>query len=718
MRKRGFRSIFSLLLAVMMVCTMLPTAAFAEGDVEPTIEAMEQPTEQVTEQPGEQLTPEQPTGQPEGGEAQQPTEKEEAPQGEQPATPPQTYTVVYADGAENTVFEAKSFPGLTSGVPTPAFGGDPIRDGYTFLGWEPALAETVTGDVTYTAKWEAVEEATDGALTTYALGAPDVGDDAYGISEYKPQSKLTITFYVVANGNEYNIGTKVSEVKGRYSEFECEIPDLTEFVSRNAYGKITDIQGSWYKPNQNKRVKIGDTVKWKDNTQSKDAYVKYYVDTYLVTGESWPITYRILYVSDDFNVGYNYGTKYETSFVCQYTEPHSNTASVSHSLAEADIKAAADYLASSVNEGYEIVGWTKKDSANPPVYDLKTSGTTVWAANNTIYIVAKKTVVNTDYNFTLVYNNNAEDAVGGPGSDSYRVSLSQSSLSHTFTISNVEPTRDGYTFKGWSNTAGGEVDYVADSVYPMKATQSSPSVEATLYAVWEEITYTVTYTDGVEGETVFEDQSTPGLKKGSDTPAFNGTPTRKGYTFAGWNPEVALTVTGDQIYTATWELEQREPALPGAIFGSFTMKCVTTPKPGHYFIDGADIELAPLNAYVNSGVKKDESGDTPTYYFELTVDAEKYLSQYDTKAAPTVGGPIAHTIHDASQAHPVIRYNWNGTAWVQATKPVVEVKCTPAPVTFTVTYTDGVENEEVFQDQSYTVESGKPTPAFSAPPRS
>lgn len=141
MRKHGFRSIFSLLVALIMVCSLLPTAAFAEGNLEPA--------DQVTGQP---------TDQPGGGEVQQPTEKkEDAPQGEQPANPPQTYTVVYADGAENTVFEAKSFPNLTSGASTPAFGDDPIRDGYTFLGWEPALAETVTGDVTYTAKWEAVQ---------------------------------------------------------------------------------------------------------------------------------------------------------------------------------------------------------------------------------------------------------------------------------------------------------------------------------------------------------------------------------------------------------------------------------------------------------------------------------------------------------------------------------------------------------------------------------
>lgn len=64
-------------------------------------------------------------------------------------------------------------------------------------------------------------------------------------------------------------------------------------------------------------------------------------------------------------------------------------------------------------------------------------------------------------------------------------------------------------------------------------------------------TYTVTYTDGANGS-AFKDQVYSGLKSGVATPAFNGTPTRSGYTFNGWTPAVAKTVTGDATYTATW----------------------------------------------------------------------------------------------------------------------------------------------------------------------
>ena len=599
MRKHGFRSIFSLLLAVMMVCSLLPTAAFAEGNLEPT--------NQVTEQP---------TDQPEGGEVQQPTEKkEDAPQGEQPASPPQTYTVVYADGAENTVFETKNFSNLTSGAPTPPFGDDPVREGYTFAGWDPAFAETVTGDVTYTAKWQEVQ-----------MEPLPATNDSYGIAAYKgghdtPQPS-------VAFDAEKNLGS------GRYP--------MWVYVIYHANYPGAPADSTW-------------TVRY--SIRPKGAYT--------MSGGDF------LSYSQCGGNGKGFNCAGYKSNDVWYSDKNCTKVVTSLEVNKDDI---IDLYA----------GWTK---SAPTTYN---------------------------YSLTLNYDVNGGGESSKPASQSHTAeSSTEASLSHTFTISSTVPTREGYTFKGWSDTADGGVNYTAGGSYTMNATKDSPNPAATLYAVWEEkeITYTVTYTDGVEGEEVFQDRVYSGLKKDAQTPAFNtdGTnPTRGGYTFTGWNPEVAPTVTGNQIYTATWE-----PALPGAIFGSFTMKCVTTPKPSHYLIDGFDINLAPLDAYTNSGVQKNESGDTPTYYFELTVDAAQYLSQYDRAAAPTVGGPIAHTIHDASQAYPVIRYNWNGTTWEQANKPVVEVNCA---VTFTVTYTDGVDGEEVFANQSYTVELGKLTPAFSGTP--
>ena len=81
-----------------------------------------------------------------------------------------------------------------------------------------------------------------------------------------------------------------------------------------------------------------------------------------------------------------------------------------------------------------------------------------------------------------------------------------------------------------------------------------PNVDGNIYKV--NVTckplYTVTYNDGVEGEEIFADQ-TYTVEEGEATPAFNGNPYREGYTFEGWLPEVAETVTGDATYTAQWK---------------------------------------------------------------------------------------------------------------------------------------------------------------------
>ena len=375
MRKRGFRSIFSLLLALMMVCTMLPTAAFAEGNVEPATEVAEQPTEQVTEQP---------TGQPEGGEAQQPTEKE-APQGEQPATPPQTYTVVYADGAENAIFEAKSFPGLTSGVPTPAFGDDPIRDGYTFLGWEPALAETVTGDVTYTAKWEAIQ-----------VELLPATNDSYGIAAYKgghdtPQPSV-----------DYDAEKFLGSGK----------PPMWVYVIYHANYPGATADNTW-------------TVRYSIRPNG----------VYTMSGNDF-LSYSQCGANGK---GFNWAG-YKSNDVW-YSDKNCTTVVNSLKVKKDDII-------------HLYAGWTK---SAPTTYN---------------------------YSFTLNYDVNGGDESSKPVSQPYTAEPStEVSLSHTFTISNVEPTREGYTFKGWSDTRDGTVSGLTEIT--LTATKDAPNATKTLYAVWE-----------------------------------------------------------------------------------------------------------------------------------------------------------------------------------------------------------------------------------------
>ena len=97
------------------------------------------------------------------------------------------------------------------------------------------------------------------------------------------------------------------------------------------------------------------------------------------------------------------------------------------------------------------------------------------------------------------------------------------------------PKRVGYTFTGWS-------PQVTKTV----------TGNATYTAQWAVESYTITYTDGVDGEEAFTDEKTT-AKYGELTPAFKGSPRRAGYTFMGWSPQVAKTVMENATYTAQWE---------------------------------------------------------------------------------------------------------------------------------------------------------------------
>ena len=63
------------------------------------------------------------------------------------------FTVTYTDGVDGAAFADQTYT-VKENDPTPAFNGTPAREGYVFLGWEPEVAETVTGDATYVATWE------------------------------------------------------------------------------------------------------------------------------------------------------------------------------------------------------------------------------------------------------------------------------------------------------------------------------------------------------------------------------------------------------------------------------------------------------------------------------------------------------------------------------------------------------------------------------------
>lgn len=206
------------------------------------------------------------------------------------------------------------------------------------------------------------------------------------------------------------------------------------------------------------------------------------------------------------------------------------------------------------------------------------------------------------------------------------------------------PTRTGYTFKFWSRE-GQNGDVTGQTVNGW----------TNLYAVWEKNTYTVTYTDGVNGE-AFADQAYT-AKYEDATPAFEGTPTRAGYKFLGWEPTVAETVTENATYVAQWEKLYTVTYTDGAKGKAFEDQVFT------------DLE---------SGTKTPEFNGTPTRKGYKFAGWEPVVSE-------TVTENVTYTAQ-----------------WEEL---------------YTVTYTDGVKGK-AFKDQVYSdLESGTATPKFDGKPK-
>ena len=214
--------------------------------------------------------------------------------------------------------------------------------------------------------------------------------------------------------------------------------------------------------------------------------------------------------------------------------------------------------------------------------------------------------------------------------------------------------------------------------------------------------YTVTYTDGVDGEEVFADQVYSDLRKDSTTPAFNGTPTRTGYTFAGWEPEVAETVTQTVIYVAMWT--PVEPKAPTAdelkeLDMAVLVKCVVDNSQQHTEAYGL------LGEYDEDYFVGEPRKDGDDWLCDINYYPERYVAEFNTTFQN-----LKHVQND-EKIVPVTLI-WAGDSWQLKTQGRVHVT-----EEYTVTYTDGVDGEEVFADQVYSdLRKDSTTPAFNGTP--
>lgn len=195
-----------------------------------------------------------------------------------------------------------------------------------------------------------------------------------------------------------------------------------------------------------------------------------------------------------------------------------------------------------VRPGYNFTGWTSEPANYQP-------GTGTMPANNITFTAqwTEKTSVTISY-------------VAKEGGSVNKVSESLNPDTGEATGSTATAST-GYTFDGWysdsecteAKKVGGQATFI-----PTKPTTGWVD-GTTFYAKFTKNTYTVTYTDGVDGAEVFADDEHNNVAYGDTIPVFtNGTPTREGYNFIGWTSSVTGVTTSstmpdsDVTFTAGW----------------------------------------------------------------------------------------------------------------------------------------------------------------------
>jgi uncharacterized repeat protein (TIGR02543 family) len=200
--------------------------------------------------------------------------------------------------------------------------------------------------------------------------------------------------------------------------------------------------------------------------------------------------------------------------------------------------------------GYDFVDWyTDANMTDTWDFDTDTAGST----NITLYAKLNPR------NYTVAY---AGDGIS---------IASPNNILWKETVLPVQPTRPGYTFKGWNVTAGGpKADgagrrgVTADDTYGDIA-ENDDTTSITLTGQWKAKSYTVAY-DLAGGTSGTITDKKVGWETSGIVPAAADNPTRSGYTFQGW------IVTGG---AAPVSVSAGDTRTYGALVNADTVKQIT-----------------------------------------------------------------------------------------------------------------------------------------------
>ncbi len=246
------------------------------------------------------------------------------------------------------------------------------------------------------------------------------------------------------------------------------------------------------------------------------------------------------------------GTDPEERFVgnSEFTNPFVIETAINH-----DVAWVATFTPITYNITYDLAGGTVA-TANSATYNIETAitlnnptregynfagwtGTAIEGSAVEVTIAAGNTG---DRSYTATWTPITYDITltldGGTATNPATYTIESTAI----TLNN--PTKTGYTFKGWKLNGAGEA--------MMSVTIAAGSTGNKAYtATWQINQYTITFDSngGSEVDAITQDYNT------AVTPP--AAPTKTGYTFAGWNQAVPTTIPAENVtLTAQWTINQ------------------------------------------------------------------------------------------------------------------------------------------------------------------
>lgn len=435
-------------------------------------------------------------------------------------TPATYHTVTFHENAAGVYNMPAPQPVVSGGnAVDPAV--KPQRDGYTFGGWYDSagtkydFSTTVTGDLELYAKWTATPvtvnfpaaAALPAGVTIFPVGGSmlsSIGREAH--FTVKVPDKYNTTDLLVSAGHfgtTYSMLVPVARVETAdgvtlYYQFtvtedlvDPATSELDVTVSNFIEKTFTVMMPTGHFDAEiTAATPVGSTVA----TDKKSASIVYGGDyTFTVTPhKGYDVEVYVNGVKKDAGTGNSYTVTDVTgpqrvevvesaipNYTVTFTVPLSGqtfTQSVARGNKATEPRVAPE------REGYTFAGWYTDDQY--------TNGTEF----NFDTLITKDTVLYgklTPKTYNIEYNLNSGTDATNPAT------ITAQTKTHGLAekLSETVPTRDGYTFLGWGTTA----DATAPSYQPGDMYSVDGDIE--LYAVWQQKTYTITFSSG-EGYTL------------------------------------------------------------------------------------------------------------------------------------------------------------------------------------------------------------------------